>query len=281
MSSTGGRVFGRTYEKAFSAYLADPAERPLRAAYELGRDALLEGLSLLELAAAHHEALLAATRRAANHDEADRMTRLAADFLAETLSAYEMAWRGFEEAVGAAEAERRQATLVRSLSSLLTDTSLALDGRESLEEMLRLVAEQASELTAAACCVVTIHAHAGRRPITITSDSEEAAAGWADTVEAGGLARTYDLMRNAGGAARLGPEEVQGIPAFSALARPDRPPGGWVGVRLTALDGSELGFIQLFGRPGVVFSALEADVIVQLAQMTSAALERATHYARK
>ena len=82
------------------------------------------------------------------------------------------------------------------------------------------------------------------------------------------------------GAARLGPEEIQATPAFAARGWPDRPPGGWLGVRLAALDGSELGFIQLLGRPGVVFSAVDADVVVQLAQMTSAALERATHYAR-
>jgi phosphoserine phosphatase RsbU-like protein/GAF domain-containing protein len=276
LSATTARPFGRAYATAFAAYLAEPDERALRTAYELGRDALLKELSLLELATAHHEALLAETRHALDREEADRITRLAADFFAESLSAYEMARLGFEEVADTAAAERRQAALVRSLSSLLTDTSLALHGRESLEEMLRLVAEQACELSGAECCIVTTHAEGDQPAMAVVAyageDSERARA-----LESHGLSTTHDLIRAAGDAARLTAEEVATTAAFESLPG-ERPAGGWLGVRLTALDGTELGFVQLLGETGRPFSQLDAALVVQLGQMTSAALERATHY---
>jgi hypothetical protein len=278
MSSTAARAFGCAYATAFSAYLAEPDETALRTAYELGREALRKELSLLDLSTAHHEALLAETRHAVDHDDAEHMTRLAADFLAESLSAYEMARRGFEEVADAATAERRRGALVRSLSSLLTDASLALHGQESLEEMVRLVAEQACELSAAASCLVTTHAVAGGRTISVAVNAREEDGNAAPNARA--LSRTHPLIRGAGGLARLTAEEIESDPALVQLRWPDRPPGGWLGVRLTALDGSELGFLQLLAEPGADFTELDAALVVQLAQMTSAALERATHYVR-
>jgi hypothetical protein len=52
--------------------------------------------------------------------------------------------------------ERRQTRLSRQLSTFLADASLARDASDSLEEMLRLVAEQARELIGADCCVATV-----------------------------------------------------------------------------------------------------------------------------
>ncbi len=45
------------YADAFAAYLADRGERELRAAYDLGREAVSAHLSVLDLAEAHHAAL--------------------------------------------------------------------------------------------------------------------------------------------------------------------------------------------------------------------------------
>jgi len=47
---------------------------------------------------------------------------------------------------------------------------------------------------------------------------------------------------------------------------------------LTALDGVELGSIHLYGKNGGAFTELDDAVLVQLAQMASAAVERAQLY---
>ena len=68
-----------------------------------------------------------------------------------------MVQRGFreakEEASGSNAARRHMS---RQLSTFLADASLVLDASESLEEMLRLVAEQARELKGAECCIATV-----------------------------------------------------------------------------------------------------------------------------
>ena len=86
------------------------------------------------------------------------MTRAAGDFFLESLSSFEMVQRGFREAHEAARLERRQTEMSRQLSTFLADASLALDAPDSLEEVLRLVAEQAREFVAAECCVATVAA---------------------------------------------------------------------------------------------------------------------------
>ena len=81
---------------------------------------------------------------------------MAGDFFLESLSSFEMVQRGFKDAQQAFLVQRRQTDLSRRLSTFLTDASLALDSSASLEEMLRLVTEQARELVDAECCLATV-----------------------------------------------------------------------------------------------------------------------------
>src|ERR671931_1669743 len=155
MTGAAQNELRRSYASGLHAYLRDPNERTLRAAYELGREAVTRELDVLDLALVHHEALAAALG-AADPDDLERLTRSAGDFLVESLSAFEMIRRAYTEARDAAAFERRQASMLRQLSNLLADASLALDASGSFEEMLRLVAEQARELTRAACCIATL-----------------------------------------------------------------------------------------------------------------------------
>src|SRR5689334_10465562 len=145
--------FRSAYATAFLTYLEHRDERTRAVAYELGREAVTDGLSVLELADAHHEALLIALRNGA---AAAIAAEAAGDFFLDSLSAYEMVQRGVGEAHDAARRERRRAQIVRQLSSFLTDASLAGDQGDSLHEILHLVAEQARELTGGACCVATL-----------------------------------------------------------------------------------------------------------------------------
>ena len=128
-------------------------------AYELGREAVGRRLSVLDLAVAHQEALLSALAAASSPEESQGVAGAAGDFFLESLSSFEMVQRGFAEARRTARLERRQNEMSRRLSAFLADASLALDASDSLEEMLRLVAEQARELVGADCCV----ADGGRR----------------------------------------------------------------------------------------------------------------------
>jgi signal transduction histidine kinase len=89
------------YRLAFAEYVQRGGEAALGRAYELGRRAIAERKSLMEIASLHHQALyamLADTRGAASQQE---LLAAAADFVAETLSPYEMAHRGVQDAIAA------------------------------------------------------------------------------------------------------------------------------------------------------------------------------------
>jgi hypothetical protein len=261
-----------SYASGLHAYLRDPNERTLRAAYELGREAVTRELDVLDLALVHHDALATALR-AADPDDVERLTRSAADFLLDSLSAYEMIRRAYTEARDAATFERRQANMLRQLSNLLADASLALDATGSLEEMLRLVAEHARELTKAACCVASLAA--------VSNGSEiEAAAFEEDDEHAIAFVRSADLRRLARNvqsgarALRMSREELAAHPA----SRHVDPAGGWLAAPLTTLEGREIGWIQLLGRGDTQFTEIDEALLAHLAQMTSATIERAWIY---
>ena len=162
--ATGTGPFRAAYASALLDYLLQPTETSLRVAYELAREAVSRSFSVLELADAHQQALMSMLLDASDAAEAQAIARAAGDFFLEGLSTFEMVQRGFAEARQAALLERRQTRLSRQLSTFLADASLALDTSESLEEMLRLVAEQARELVGADCCVATVAV--GGRPRT-------------------------------------------------------------------------------------------------------------------
>src|SRR5882724_4784593 len=93
--------FSETYAASHAAYLAQPDEAALGQAYELGRDSMARGTSLVELAIVHQEAFAALLCKSRARSPEDRLVPLAAEFLAEVLSSYDMAQRGFQDAVSA------------------------------------------------------------------------------------------------------------------------------------------------------------------------------------
>jgi hypothetical protein len=91
----------RNYAPAFLAYLASGGELRLRAAYELGRSALADGVSVLDLVTAHHEVLGGVLRTSTSDEDLTGTMASAAAFLVEALASYDMAERMFQEAVRA------------------------------------------------------------------------------------------------------------------------------------------------------------------------------------
>jgi Phosphoserine phosphatase RsbU, N-terminal domain len=269
-------AFRAAYSSALGDYLLHPSEASLSAAYELARDAVSRHLSVLDVAVAHQEALLSALAAAPDAAEVERVTRAAGDFFLEGLSAFEMVNRGFHEARLAASLERRQIELSRQLSAFLADSSLADEAYDSMEEMLRLVAEQAREIVGAVCCVATVALSGRPRAAEGVSYPEEDRR-WATFVRWLDLTAVYRLIRASGGSARLGGDELARTPLFGVAAGA-RAPRGWIGASLTALDGSELGAIQLFDKRAGAFTVDDESALVHLAQMASAAVERARLY---
>jgi Phosphoserine phosphatase RsbU, N-terminal domain len=95
--------FGPDYDAAFSRYVSRPGEGGLAAAYEIGRTAVARGLSLLDLSAMHHAALLRELRAARRPDGAEEVVVAASAFFREVLATFEIARRGFLEAVAGSE----------------------------------------------------------------------------------------------------------------------------------------------------------------------------------
>jgi hypothetical protein len=262
----------RSYAAGLQAYLHDPNERTLRAAYELGREAVTRELDVLDLALVHHDALAAALR-AVDPDDVEQLTRSAGEFLVDSLSAFEMIRRAYTEARDAAALERRQATMLRQLSNLLADASLALDTSGSLDEMLRLVAEQARELTRASCCVAALvdDDRLSIEAMSFEEDDERAAA----FVHSAGLRALAGIVLSAARTVRMSRDELAAHPAL----HPVDPGGGWLAAPLTTLDERQIGWIQLLAGADAEFGEIDEAMLAHLAQMTSATVERVRMYA--
>src|SRR6266849_6601618 len=93
--------FEDEYRSSLREYVAGGGEPALGRAYELGRRALTEQKSLVEMASLHHQAVLALVRDAESGKRREELLRSGGEFLAECLSPYEMAHRGFQDAVKA------------------------------------------------------------------------------------------------------------------------------------------------------------------------------------
>ena len=230
--SEGVDNFRDRYTAAAADHVRGPDEATLRLAYELGREAVARELTVLDLAAVHHDALISALAERPP-SEARNVIEAARDFFVESLSAFEMVTRGFRDARDAALLERRHAAILRQLSNFLADASLALDAADSLEEMLQLVVEQARELLG----VTRAHAR-----LTVSDRDGE----------------TVEALSAADGATATTDERLT--------------------APLVAWNGRELGTIEVFGKADGAFGEADAAVLVHVAQMASAAVERAQLY---
>ena len=89
--------FRRDYAPVFLQYLSERGEGGRRAAYELGRRAMLEELSMLDLVQIHHAVLLDVLKTLKDPDELDGVAQAASEFLVEVLATFEMIQRSFAE----------------------------------------------------------------------------------------------------------------------------------------------------------------------------------------
>ena len=92
-------TFERRYQSGLIEHVRRPSEATLGEAYELGRSAIAEGKSLLELASVHHLAIQEIVNAAAEAQAQKETLNAGASFLMESLSPFEMSHRGFQDAV--------------------------------------------------------------------------------------------------------------------------------------------------------------------------------------
>jgi signal transduction histidine kinase len=93
--------FEEEYRSALGGYAAGGGELALGRAYELGRRALEDQVSVVELTSLHHQAVIDLVRTAETEQPQEELLRISSEFLAECVSPYEMAHRGFQDAVKA------------------------------------------------------------------------------------------------------------------------------------------------------------------------------------
>ena len=99
--------FRRDYAPAFLQYLSQRGEPGRRAAYELGRRAITEQLSVLDLARIHHAMLLEVLRTHRTSRELEHVAQAASEFLVEALAVFEMTQRGFAELLSTARSDQQ------------------------------------------------------------------------------------------------------------------------------------------------------------------------------
>ena len=87
----------QNYTPAFLTFLNHPDEQALLKAYQLGRAALADNITLLDLIRTHHHVVGAILRATTNPDDLPAIVNAAADFLIEALAPYEIARRAYLE----------------------------------------------------------------------------------------------------------------------------------------------------------------------------------------
>ena len=100
--------FRRDYAPAFLQYLTERGEPGRRTAYELGRRAMREQLSILDLARIHHTVLLGVLRTHRTSGELEQIAQAASEFLVEALAVVEMTQRGYSDLLTAVRSDQEQ-----------------------------------------------------------------------------------------------------------------------------------------------------------------------------
>jgi hypothetical protein len=173
---------------------------------------------------------------------------------------------------------RQRAEMLHRLSMFLADASLALDAPGSLEEILQLVAEHARELVSAERCRVELRLPDGS---TIDAHAEAEPGTEPVSVPPADVAALYAAVAPGRRSLRMSSAELAAEPARSALegaAHPVPSMRSWLVASLGAPAGKEVGLIQTFDKRDGEFTHLDEEVLVQLAQIAAAAVERAQRY---
>ncbi|HEY9796999.1 MAG TPA: PAS domain S-box protein [Leptolyngbyaceae cyanobacterium] len=177
-------------------------------------------------------------------------------------------------------ASTRERQYMRRLQRL-AEASVAINSTLSLDEILKLITEQARE-------IIEVHQ-------SVTSMSVD--DNWAQAINAVSLSdkyaqwRQYDEKTDGSGIytlvcrmqrpMRMTQAELEAHPAWRGFGKhaSNHPPlRGWLAVPLTMRDGKNIGLIQLSDKYEGEFTQEDEAILVQLAQMASATIDNARLY---
>ncbi len=256
------------YADGLSGFLLVGGEGQLRLAYELGRRAVADGVSVLELSEMHHDAMLGAAAGAPDAEAVRRVIDVGRSFLGEALSAYEMVGRGFRAAREDLLAQRHRSAMLRGLADLLLDGATADAAGGPGDELALILAEQARELCEADACLVTL-------PDGVTAaahDPEE--PGWVALLHDPRVRRLDDDTPPEG--LRLEATAIAAHAGLRGLAD-DHPVAGdltgWIVAPLRP-GGRGGGAIQLFAVRPLGFRPAAAELAAHIARLTSVGADR-------
>jgi ANTAR domain/Phosphoserine phosphatase RsbU, N-terminal domain len=164
--------FRRDYAPAFLQYLSERGEPGRRAAYELGRRAIGEQLSVLDLARIHHGMLLDVLKTHRTPLELEQIAQAASEFLVEALAVFEMTQRGFTELLSTVrsdqdharqiQAEREQRTVIERATGVLMERH-GLSADTATERIRQTAAYQGIAVEEAAADLLRRPPSEGRR----------------------------------------------------------------------------------------------------------------------
>ncbi|MDG3007162.1 PAS domain S-box protein [Paludisphaera mucosa] len=172
------------------------------------------------------------------------------------------------------EREREQTRVLRRVA----DAALAIQSADSLEGVLRVVAEEGRAVVGAHQAVTSLTTgDDGGQAVTTVSLSDKYAR-WRDyRVEPTGQGIYVQVVRS-NRPMRLTQAELEAHPAwrrFSGHAAEHPPLRGWLAVPLIGRDGRNLGLLQLSDKEDGEFTEADEAVIVQLAHIAAVAIENA------
>src|SRR5438128_2745888 len=137
---------------ALRHYLAAEEETGRLRAYEVARDAMMNGAGLLELTGEHRDALRVVLTGVWTIEESERAVSASAELLEQSLGPYEMAYRGFQE-------------VNESLTRVNLDLQQQIVERQKAEEAARVAREDAEGANRAKSDFLSRMSHELRTPL--------------------------------------------------------------------------------------------------------------------
>ncbi|KAM3096991.1 PAS domain S-box protein [Phormidesmis sp. 146-12] len=164
----------------------------------------------------------------------------------------------------------------------LTEAALVMNSALSVDEVLKTITEQARSIIGAHQSVTSLTANQNwAQSISAVSLSDKYAA-WRDYKEPADGSGIYACVCHLNRPMRLTQTELEAHPGwkgFGAHAADHPPMRGWLAAPLTGRDGHNIGLIQLSDKTVGEFTSEDEAILVQLAQMSSVAIENARLYA--
>lgn len=169
---------------------------------------------------------------------------------------------------------RERTAQLQELAAIATRLALAHD----LESVLRLVTEEARRLIPAHQSISSLTVDTSRSQAISTASFSDKYAAWRGYDIRPDGSGIYSLVCQTNRPLRMTQVELETHPAWKALneeADKNPPLRGWLAAPFVTRDGRNLGLLQLSDKIDGDFGEDDEAILVQLAQMASAALENA------